>query len=136
MNGLVCLTLSLYRPIGGGFPSISKQEKSNYSPGELFKYRHEMMVWFCHGNNIHKAPCLFHAKQHSNFASKSNESMTKESFDQLFEVELNITGVEFRRKALSDYKEMFTSFCNTVQTIKADQICSISLFREKYTDIF
>ena len=136
MIGLVCLTLSLYRPIGGGFPSISKQEKSNYSRGELFKYRHEMMVWFCNENNMHKAPCLFHAKQHPNFVIHSNESMTKELFDQLFDNDLNVTGVEFRKKALSDYKEMFTSYCNTVQTIRADQICSISLFREKYTDIF
>ena len=130
---MICLLcLSLFKP--GGFPGISKQEKTVYSPGELYKYRHDMMLWFCHGNNMHKAPCLVHAKHYD--VGSSNESMTKESFDHWFDMELNMTGLEIRKKALSDYKEMFTTFCNTVQTKNADHIYSISLFREKYTDIF
>ena len=64
----------------GGFPGISKQEKSVYSPGELYKYRHDMMLWFCHGNNMHKAP-LPKSMQTQDVGS-SNESMTKE-FDLL-----------------------------------------------------
>ena len=92
---MICiLCLSLFKP--GGFPGISKQEKSVYSPGELYKYRHDMMLWFCHGNNMHKAPCLVHAKHYD--VGSSNESMTKESFDHWFDMELNITGLEFRKK--------------------------------------
>lgn len=135
MIGMWCLSLTLLNH-HGGFPGISRQEKSLYSPGELFKYRHEMMLWFCHGKNLQKAPCLIQAKQHAYLPGNSNESITKESFDQWFDFDLNTTGLEYKKKALSDYKEMFTTFCNTVQTKNADQICSISLFREKYTNMF
>ena len=39
-----------------------------------------------------------------------------------------------RHVAISHYREMFTVFCNTVQTPTAEKICSIPLFRERYAD--
>ena len=113
-----------------GFPGISKNETTGYREGELFKYRHQMIVWFCNGTNMEKTPCLLFHHQNDSFQNKSTRI-------KYFDTALaNATHMDVKKKALKDYKEMFTNYCNTVQKKIADTICSVSLFREKYTDIF
>lgn len=123
MKLLLLTMISYSTALNKGLPGISKKEKMNYNKGELFKYRNEMMKWYCTTNEkLDKIPCKVFMQLRKNI-----------NITSLNETESIMEGYGDKKLVMSDYRDMFLQFCNNAQIAIADKICSIQVFREKYT---
>ena len=112
-----------------GLPGISKDEKIEFKKGELFKYRNEMMRWYCTESKMDKVPCKVFSQLKQVVNNRSEEDQDSFDFDQ----NNNLNQSDDKKVTITHYREMFLEFCNNAKTENADKICSLKVFKDKYT---
>ena len=113
-----------------GLPGITKTEKERYNQGELYKFRNEVLKWYCADpSKLLKIPCIVYTQLKKVRATTDiplQDSMITEN------IENNILNID-KNSAKSNYKEMFTSFCKSALNSKNYlKICNNPLFMSKY----
>lgn len=114
-----------------GLPGISKDEKQIFNKGELFRYRNEMMTWYCTKDRMNKVPCQVFSQLRKT-STQEDENTTMNSTEHIFDESFGVQ--PHAHTTIKHYREMFTTFCNNATSENVDKICSIPLFRDRYSD--
>jgi hypothetical protein len=118
-----------------GLPGITHIDKINFSKGDLFRQRNEMLNWYCerHPERISLLPCKVFSQLKKNRVFLQNDASVKENeeyWDADTQMESSVIKSTIGAKA--QYKQMYQLFCKTSTTVNKTKICSNALFLQKY----
>ena len=117
-----------------GLPGIKKEDKAQFAKGELFRYRNEILNWYCANKpeRSNLVPCKVHSqlKRTQDFLN-TNAAVNEAYWDTNTNIEDSVISSD-KSSAKAQYKSMFRLYCTSAKTTNLEKICENDLFYQKY----